>query len=318
VQVKIIKEYSLFLKRVYAANPSKIPFKLQNNGEFFILAIDEYTKQIRIRYEFNVTVQTKKTYSVDDSKLVKARKEWKENVEKASAICKIILIPIELYNLKTSYEAISGAKTNEERGFAKIDFLGSVCDNMSGVFEVMGENVEKEFGKKLANRLTGAVSIVGAVCDYVGAMHKILKASGEGKHGVTAGNALIALSAVASAASTAVLITDVAVFGLAAGPLGLIGVGLFVVGAAVVWYFTEEPLEEWAKASMWGKKFKHSTIEQQIHDLHEVLAAFDVACYLYKEEGQQYASENGYYSDYNYYFTLRINPGMFNEKVSKI
>jgi len=142
-------------------------------------------------------------------------------------------------------------------------------------------------------------------------------ANANGKTGLAIGNALIALSAVSSAAFVSADLLGAAVFGLGAGPLGLVAVGLFVIGAGIVWACTDDPLEVWAKKSMWGKKYDGSSVESQIRKLHEVLCEFGLYCNLYAEPRTQHMTENGYYWDYNYYFMVRIKPGMLNDGNSK-
>jgi hypothetical protein len=328
IQMKIIKEYSALLTRSNLV----IPELVQKDGQFFFMAKDEWTHQPRVRYEFSAQIKSAtSSVEIDDSNYANAMKRWEDQLKKVSSICKVILLPMEVFNFSVAYQAAISAATTKERWFGGITAFGAFSSSLGAVRVLAeeqlksksaaitakyGEDVAK-YAEKSLSKIGGFLSLTSAVCDYIGYTRKTIKASSEGKTGLTIGNALIALSAVSSAAAASATLTGVAVFGLGAGPLGLIAIGLFVIGAGVVWAFTDDPLEVWAKSCMWGKKYAGSSVEQQIHKLHEVLSEFQLHCYLYAQQRTQYASANGFYWDYDYYFTIRIKPGMMNEGASK-
>ncbi|MCX7727683.1 MAG: hypothetical protein N2053_12655, partial [Chitinispirillaceae bacterium] len=109
-------------------------------------------------------------------------------------------------------------------------------------------------------------------------------------------------------------------FGLGAGPLGVIGIALFIVGAGIVWYFSDEELQVWAENSIYSKKPNSSvnlSIDSQIEKLHEIICVFDVSCYLYAKKVRHYLPARNLPEDYDYWFTVRIRPGYINEQKSR-
>ena len=254
-------------------------------------------------------------------KSVTARKRWEGGIESASLQCKRILLVIELVNLYTSINKLMESKGASEFAENAVNLVGAFADGIGATKFLLEKTVIENFGEEFATKIFSKVTIVGAVCDYVGAIKGTYQATGEKNYGLAAGYSVIALSAVAAGASGALALSGAGAvaFGLSASTLGLIGVALFVVGAGLVWAFTEEDLEKWAKKCRFGKKYEQGyALNSQIYDLNVVLCKFSIDCYLFAQgKDPSWDSQGNINYKYDYFFSIKILPGLLNEKESK-
>jgi hypothetical protein len=180
--------------------------------------------------------------------------------------------------------------------------------------------------KVLTGKTFAIINLPGAICDYIGAMKDTARAANSDHYGLAAGYATIALASTATAANAALIIqggvsTTATAFGLSATTLGLIGIGLFIVGSGVVWYFSESDLKEWAKKCSWAKDPENTlSVKMQIQTLHTLICEFTADCYIYvgdKPGTQVINAEGRIFSEKEYYFTVRVRPGFMNQETSK-
>jgi len=112
--------------------------------------------------------------------------------------------------------------------------------------------------------------------------------------------------------------TTITAFGLSTTGWGLIAVGLFAAGAVLVWAFTEDEIEAWAKESEWGSDPKRrKNLPVQLRNLHVILCAFKADCYFLRQIKQSYLTAHGTFHDYFDTLTLRIRPGMLHQGKSR-
>lgn len=246
-----------------------------------------------------------------------------------------VLIAIEAVNfLYTGYKAFKAKKT-DEKIFASIDVLGATADMLSSIKILTNQQVTKWYckagkpyktAKVLTEKTFGKINLAGAIFDYISAIKETSKALMADQYGLAAGYATIALASTATAANAALVIqggvtTTATAFGLSATTLGLIGIGLFVVGSGIVWYFSESDLKEWAKKCSWAKEPENtSSVKIQIQTLHKLICEFTADCYFYvcdKPGTQVMNAEGRIFSEKEYYFTARVRPGFMNQETSK-
>ena len=189
--------------------------------------------------------------------------------------------------------------------------------------------------RKSTEKMFARVNLVGSICDYIGAAKGLGEAAGKGYTGQAAGQAVIALASAASgAAATATIMnasaaivaasgeaaaatTSATVFGLSAGPLGLIGLGLFIAGAGIVWYFSDEDLRKWAKRCAWAKSPDSSyLVVHQTYDLHRILCDFEIDCYAISRQINATLG-TPQPRDFENSFTIKVIPGYLKDDKAK-
>ena len=311
-----------------------------NKGKWFYVTIDEQTKLPFIDYEFNESGQ-----AVGHTMKYRPVK-WKWNAFQRSMLPSLqkVLIGIEAVNLANSMYCAFKADTTKDKLFGGINAIGSTADLLASFkpfaehhvavwHEAAGKTAEE--AAKIAERTFARINFVGAVCDYVGALKDTAEASYKGHSGLAAGHAAIALSAVALGTSEALSIGTAsaalagteataaftAAFGMSSATLGVVGIALFVVGAGVVWYFSDSELREWAEKSAWSNNpEKAGGIEKQIEELHKLICEFTADGYLYENRipcTEYFTAEGSVRHKLEYLFTVRIRPGYFSDHASK-
>jgi hypothetical protein len=257
-----------------------------------------------------------------------AKRKWNAAVDKSLPALQTVLVAIETVNLvNTTATFYKQSESLYDWAFNGINVTGSFADLASSL-EYLGK---KRVGEWRANRgaapdkatvfaskVFAGINLAGAVCDYIGALKDTAEASSKGYNRTAAGYSVIALASVASGAAAASTLSGAAIFGLTAGPLGVIGIALFIAGTGIVWYFSDEELQNWAESSVFAKKpASPLPLDSQIENLHEIICVFDTACYLYAKKMRTYLPARDLPADYDYWFTVRIRPGYVNEQKSK-
>lgn len=317
LQEKIVVEINSIITRASIV----VPELVQKNGNYFWVAKDSATRTVTIKYELKVmsSVTFKKTMNYAEREA--ARAKWREGVEAAQNKCQRLLLVIEIINLYSAVNSLSQSENIKEFGEKFVDFVGSLSDSIGAAKFLLQKKLMYKLGSELTDKFFSSVTVVGAICDYVGALQDIYQASSEKNYALAAAYSTIALAAVAGGAGGAVALSGAGAtaFGLSASTLGLIGVALFVVGATLVWVFTEEELEKWAKKSKYGERYESGySVDKQIRDLHEILCSFNVECFLFAQRKKEWWDGQGRsHFQYDYFFTLKIHPGLLNDKSSK-
>jgi hypothetical protein len=315
IQQKIISEVSSIFTRANIA----IPELVQHNGSYFWVAEDPWSKAVTIKYETTISVEIQIKTSKDFSAREAARKKWEERIGKVNHLCKCVLLTFEVINLISKIKLFKKSKETTETIFAGVEVVASIAESIKATDFLIKEKLVEEFGKEAADKFFARVTVVGAICIYAGALKDVYKASNEKNVGLVFGYSVIALSAVATGAAAGAEITGAAVFGFAAGPISLLGLALFVAGSILVWAFTEEDLEKWAKKCKYGKRYESGySLTSQIYDLHEVLCKFQVECYLLAIGRDPFmGATSAGYLHYDYFFTLKVSPGLMYDGSSK-
>jgi hypothetical protein len=325
----MVQTQERFLDRIHEIiEHGKVSFPdlVQNKGKWFFVEIDRETRLPFIDYELKETGRITGRTSFNTMKYREAKRKWNVAVNKALPALQAILVAIETVNLVNSLK--TAKQTGNETGFAAINVLGSIAD-CAGSLQHLGEKRaatlyqkykggDTAIAENVAKKTFAWVNLVGAVSDYIGAINDTVESSAKGYNRTAAGYAVIALAAVASGASAAVTLSGAAIFGLTAGPLGVIGIALFIAGSGIVWYFSDEELLNWAEHCIWTKSYDSIyPLSTQIYTLHEILCVFSSSCYLYATKTRVYLPARDLPEDYDYWFTVSIRPGYLNEQKSK-
>jgi hypothetical protein len=317
----------------------------KRDGKWFFVDTDPDSKMPVIAAEFKNQGQIKGRASLNRKAYREARGKWNAAVGKVEPVLQWAFAGMEAVNLFNAVFAMAKSKSYEERVFNLNNIIGSIAD-FAGSLNFLAEKplkdlYQKSGGSKLvaqksAQRVFAYVNLAGSVCDYIGAAKELGDAAEKGLTGQAAGQAVIALASAASGAGAALTVvntsaaiaaasggaatgaaTSATFLGLTAGPLGLIGIGLFVAGAGIVWYFSEEELRKWAKRCTWSKTPDSSyTLVHQTYDLHRILCDFEVDCYAISRQKRAVLGTPSS-EDFEHSFTVKIIPGYLNEEKSK-
>jgi Ca2+/Na+ antiporter len=310
---------------------------VKNNDRWFFVQVDQQTRTVFIDYEFSNSYRFTSSTPDNTTAYRSAKRKWnqiQENIEKVVPGLQKVLIAIEAVNFLNSMETLVNSKGVKDGVLNFVNFLGSAADLLSSLKVISEQKVTKWFckanvpyknAKILASKTFGRINLAGAICDYIGALKDTAHAANNDNYGLAAGYATIALASTATAAGAALIIqsgTATAVaFGLSASTLGLIGIGLFIVGSGIVWYFSESDLKEWAKKCSWAKDPENTlSVKMQIQTLHKLICEFTADCYIYvgdKPGTQVINAEGRIFSEKEYYFTVRVRPGFMNQESSK-
>ncbi len=303
------------------------PDLVQNKGKWFFVAFDTETKVPFIDYEFKGIGRISGRTSLDTMKYRAARRKWNAAVDKSLPALQTVLVGIETVNLVNSVDTLLKSKGFKEKGLSIIEVVGSGADFLSSL-QYLAEKqlasrkvphgMPKELIVKAAKKTFAKVNLAGAVCNYIGALKDSAEAASKGYNRTSAGYSVIALASVASGVAAITELSGAAIFGLTAGPLGVIGIALLIVGSGILWYFSDEELQVWAENCSYAKKPSFSpSLDTQIEKLHEIICLFDTACYLYAQKVRHYLPARDLPADYDYWFTVRIRPGYINKQKSK-
>jgi hypothetical protein len=307
VQVEIIKEVEVIVKRL---NIVVAQFG-SRQGAFLWPSYDKVRKVTRIQYEFG-------TYEASLTHLPTER--WKEGVEKLSKVARAIVLAIEIGNLWHCMAELQEAGNTSDKMWGGAEVASAMCDTIGALGGVLEHCLGEGFEVALKR-----LSVIGCIIDYALNTRKAFLATDKGKYGLAAGYALTALSSVALGTGAALELgmSGGLAFGLAACPWLLIGAILLILGTALVYWFTESDLEEWAKNCIWGKRGNRgagkSELGKEIHRLHEILSKFDVECYVMSEKipGTESIGAGGSSAEYESYLVLKVKTGMFIDGKSR-
>jgi hypothetical protein len=337
VQVETLEHFIIEVNQTITRAKVVISDLVKNNDRWFSVQVDQQTRTVFIDYEFSNSYHFTSKAPANTTAYRTAKRKWNEiqgNIEKVVPGLQKVLIGIEAINLINSFAILLDSKNAKETVFNVVNVLGSAVDVLASLKVISEQKVTKWFCKtdvpyKNAKVLTGKtfakINLAGAICDYIGAMKDTAHAANSDHYGLAAGYATIALASTASAASAALVIQGGTVtataFGLSATTLGVIGIGLFVVGTGIVWYFSESDLKEWAKKCSWAKDPEDtSSVKIQIQSLHKLICEFTSDSYIYvcdKPGTQVMNAEGRIFSRKDYYLTVRVRPGFMNQETSK-
>jgi len=317
IQLKIIEEFEEIIKRTAFKLPE---LTLWDNGSWFI--IDQEMKIPRIKYKLTATIKSRAELDYIDSRAYrKAMGEWKDGIEKASDVCKSLLLVVEVMNLVGALKAFPTDGTEIEQSFSFIDIVGSVSDAISAADFLLQKKLIAKYGEKAFKGAFAQINLVGSVCDYIGALKNSYIASSEDKMSLAMAHSVVGLAAGAGVTSSALMLTGgstATAFGVAATGYGLIAVALAFAGATLVWIFTEEDIEEWAKESEWSKQpSRKLTLATQARNLHEILCRFKVECYILRQVTGSTLTNQGTFASYSNELKLQITPGMLYTNKSR-
>lgn len=169
-----------------------------------------------------------------------------------------VIAVINIVNLVLAGKGLAEARTGRQQAMAVIALTGAVADTTAALAGLMRQTSGVQFVGTTA-------SIAGGVLTYAGAIPEIASNSYEGNWGLVAGWSAVALGGTFATASAAV--GSGAAFGLAAGPLGLIAAAFALGGVALIWAFTESPLEEWFRQCPWGEEPAGRSVRNDLEDL---------------------------------------------------
>jgi hypothetical protein len=313
--VGTVKEFAKFLKEIAIAKIKKNEIKAMEdvgiairkrliiephlmvlpNGETKWVAIDEWepsNKARQLKYQAEI---------IDAKKL-------KETAQQAGKFTSDLMIAIEAINLALVANKLSKSEDKAELTINSIALLGALADLANSLEHLMKEGSR---GQKFAQR----AGLIAAVIDYVCALADIWSSEKAGKHGLTSAHVATALGAtfVAAGAATELGLASGAAFGvtLTATSWTVIGAVLFLLGAALVWYFHETPLEEWFKKCQWRRGDPPTmTIIQQFDELLKLLAEPKVEVVIL-------GKSNPLVGLFPYKLQLSIKPGFFIPGISK-
>ncbi|MBN1292349.1 MAG: hypothetical protein JXB48_10965 [Candidatus Latescibacteria bacterium] len=316
-QMKVVQELEEIIQRTAITFPD---FAKTGNGKIFYL--ETKIKAPKIKYKFTTVAKTRAELDYIDTRAYdKAMSTWKQGVEKVAKPCQRILLGLEIINLYGSATSLAEAESTSEKVFGVVDLVGSFSDAVAATDFLFKQTLVKNIGKELAEKSFASVNIVGSVCDYVGALKNSYSAAAEDKWSLAFSYSTLGLAATAGMTSSVLTLTggsSAAAVGISATGWGAIAVSLALIGATLVWVFTEEELEEWAKESEWGEDpSRRKSLVAQAQDLHQILGKFTVECYILRQIKNTYMTNNGNYHDYFDTLTLKIVPGFWNKKQSR-
>jgi len=316
VQIKIQEEIIVTVERILKrADIEILPDIEHKNGKYFKVHKEELIDVITIRYSLTGSIENRTSYKADYTQRETFRKKWEGQIDKIKGPTAKLLLGFEVVNTlfaaKSFWQASEDMKTD-----AGVNLVGSATDAFCAT-EFLIRRVSNlksaipRFAGKIGLKLVPGVAIISAVCDFYGAFKGAKNALGEGNNGQFAGYMVIMAASVVTAVSGGAALAGALAL---AGTLGLIGIAVFLVGALVVWIFTEEDLEKWAKSSPWGVRYKKEiTLEVYIFELHKILCQFKVECYHNRIKVSN--PQNG--SFYDHTLTLRIIHGLIKDGISK-
>ena len=331
IQQRIIVEFEEILRRMVINLP-----ELSSTGSsgWFVV----YKKDIvpRIRYDFVGVPQSRQVLvSAKSSEYYKAMDEWKQRVEKAGKACNAVLLAIETINMISAMKGFELQGDAAENTLSIIDLGGSIADAVGATDFLLKSKITKKYGEAAAKKFFVRVNLVGSVADYVGALSKSYKAASQGKMGLALSHSVLGLAATAGGVSSVLAIQGAAAsaglaggagaggataFGIGTGGWGFIAIGLALAGAGLVWLFTEEDLEEWAKESEWGEADRRKSLDRQARNLHQILCAFSVECYILvlNKQGTEIINRYGtVIYRHSYDLSFKIVPGLWKKGTSR-
>lgn len=338
VQVQTLEHFIVEVNQTITRAKIVISDLAKNGDRWFFVQVDQQTRTVFIDYEFSSSYSFTSNTPGNTTAYRTAKRKWNElqgNIQKVVPGLQKVLIGIEAVNFINSMSTLIKSSEIKEGVFNFVNMLGSAADLLSSLKVISEQKVTKWFCKtnvpyKNAKVLTtttfAKINLAGAICDYIGAVKDTARAANSDHYGLAAGYATIALASTATAANAALVIeggatTTATAFGLSATTLGLVGVGLFIIGAGIVWYFSESDLKEWAKNCSWAKDPENtSSVKMQIQSLHKLICEFTADCYIYvcdKPGTQVMNGEGRIFSEKDYYVTVRVRPGFMNQDTSK-
>lgn len=210
---------------------------------------------------------------------------------------------LNVINLALAGKSVADAQGAEDQALAVTALMGAIADVTSSITNLMtaSRNVKV---------VGGSATIVGGVLSYGGSVYKIATRSPDENAGVVAGLSLAALGGAFSAAAGVSAMTGSLFIVFGSTGIGLIGVGLAALGAGLVYYFKESPLEKWFKQCPWGSDPAPRPVRSHLDDLFEILAGFDVQCDVLERQPPQWTAP-GSSPDVEYRLRFRILPGLY-------
>jgi hypothetical protein len=318
IQQIVIVEFEEVLKRMVINLPE---LSSTGSGGWFVVYKKDFAP--KIHYDFVDVPQSRQVLvSAKTNEYYKAMDEWKQHVEKAGKACNAILLAIETINMISAMKGFDSKGDAAENTLSIIDMGGSIADAVGATDFLLQSKITKKYGEAAAKKFFARVNLVGSVADYVGALNKSYKASSEGKMGLALSHSVLGLAATAGGVSSVLALqgSGAMAFGIGTGGWGFIAIGLALAGSGLVWFFTEEDLEEWAKESEWGEADRRKSLDQQARNLHQILCSFSVECYIHvlNKQGTEIINRYGtVIYQHSYDLSFKIVPGLWKKGTSR-
>ena len=198
-----------------------------------------------------------------------------------------------------------------ELTWKKAELASSIASGIKSMSE-LGKLAGLQIRKNIWIGIFKVIGIGIAVADALLDLAKSVRNFRDGRFGLGTGYLICMLSGICITWGVIAM----------SASLGIVGLLLAVLGAAIIYYFTESDFEKWAKNSCWGREGAKSVslqdLESQILQLNGILTRFRADVFIHPVKIADYiGGPRGAYSEYKYSLALRIKTGLYIEGMSK-